>query len=130
MKSILLVLSFIGLVSFCSKDEDPQIAAALIGKWIWIESSGGIAGVIKTPSTTGNEITIEFTAKKFTKFVNGIVDLEMTYKIETGSSIRSKENTFLIIYENDQKQSIELNGNKLILFDECYDCFQYEYLKE
>lgn len=130
MKNTILFLVIIVFASFCSKDDEPKIATELIGSWIWIESSGGIAGVTSTPETTGNEITIEFTSEKYTKYINGVVDIEMTYKIENGNTIRKTENTYLIIYENERKQSIELIGNKLILFDECYDCYQNEYVKK
>ena len=129
MKNIFLFLIFIGIFFSCSKDDDPQISSEIMGKWTWIKSSGGIGSITETPATTGNKITIEFSSEKYTKYINGIVNLVMTYKIETGSSIRMAENTDLIIYENEWKQSIKLSGNKLILYDECYDGFQNEYIK-
>jgi len=130
MKNLILSLIFISLAFFCSANDKSQIATELIGTWIWIKSSGGISGVTSTPATTGNEIKIEFSSEKYTKYINGFVDNEMTYKIEKGNSIRKTGDTYLIIYENDQKQSIELIGKKLILFDECYDCYQNEYVKK
>jgi len=130
MKSIVLILFIIASVSDCSKNDDPKITAELLGKWNWIESSGGFAGKTETPATTGNSITIEFTREKYIKYVNGLAEQEMTYQIEKGKSIRKTEDSFLILYENGRKQSIEIIDNKLILFDECHDCYQNEYVKE
>ncbi len=42
----------------------------------------------------------------------------------------TNEKIDLMIYENDRKQSIVLNENKLILYDECFDCYQNEYIKD
>lgn len=130
MKSLILLLSFISTFTFCSKNVESQIMSELIGKWTWVESSGGIMGKTINPLTTGNQITIEFTSEKFIQYTNNSLELEMSYKIEKGSSIRSTEETFLIIYENGQKQSVTLEENRLILYDECHDCYQNEYVKE
>ena len=129
MKSLLLIFSLFSMLSFCSKEES-QIKDKLIGEWTWVESSGGFAGKIETPSTTGKEITIEFSSEKYIKYVNGDIESEMTYTIEKGSSIRTTEETYLIVYENGKKQSVELIDNKLILYDECHDCYQNEYVRK
>lgn len=131
MKNIFLSLILVVLFSSCLKDDDdPQFASEIIGRWIWIESTGGIDGRTETPVSTGNQITIEFSADSYKKYVNGNLNVQMTYKLEIGESFRLTEKTDLIIYENGWKQSIELCGNKLILYDECTDCFKNEYIKE
>jgi hypothetical protein len=115
------------MTPLCSqKNQVPQ----LLGTWTWLESSGGFAGKTETPETTGNIISITFSKDKYTKYLNGELNSEMTYKIEKGSSIRTEDDTYLIIYENGRKQSIELIENKLILYDECHDCYQNEYIKK
>ncbi len=130
MKNLILLLSLISSLSFCSKNVESQIKTKLIGKWSWIESSGGIMGKTISPATTGNQIIIEFTSNKYFKYTNDSLEIEMSYKIEKGSSIRISEETYLIIYENGQKQSIGMEGNNLILYDECHDCYQNEYVKK
>lgn len=130
MKNLFILLSFFGLFSFCSKNVDSQTLDNLIGKWEWVKSSGGIAGVTKTPENTSSEIMVEFTTEKFIKFMNGDTIQEISYKIEIGKSIRKTEDTNLIIYEDGRIQSYEINGSTLLLFDECYDCFQNEYIRE
>jgi len=130
MKSLLLILSFTSMLSFCSENIKSQITADLEGKWIWAESSGGILGKTTTPATTKRDITIEFTNEKFIQYVNGEIEKELTYTIEKGSSIRTEEDTYLVVYENGRKQSFELKEDRLILYDECHDCFQHEYTKK
>ncbi len=130
MKNLFLLFTFIGIFLSCSKEVKTQVNVEIIGKWIWVETSGGFAGTITTPKSTGNRITIEFTKTSYIKYINGKLDAEMSYIIEPGNSIRKEGKTDLIIYENEKKQSIELKGDKLILFDECFDCFQNEYIRE
>lgn len=130
MKNRILIFVLISAFSSCSKDGEPQISENIIGRWVWVESSGGIGGITETPTTTENEVIIEFSDNKCTKYLNGNIDYVLTYTIEKGNSILTQEETELIIYENGLKQSFKLDGQKLILFNECYDCFQNEYIKE
>lgn len=127
MKNLNILVIILTLISM---DVKAQINNELIGKWKWVESSGGIMGKITNPASTGTKISIEFTSEYFIKYTNDSIITEIKYKIEKGSSIRSNEESYLIVYDNGKKQSINLEGNKLILYDECHDCFQYEYVKE
>lgn len=129
MKYVYIILLFFSTMSLCSKKVESQIKNELTGKWKWVESSGGFAGRIQTPATTQKEIMLEFTSEKCIKYVNGKVESELSYTIKKGPSIRTTEDVYLIIYENDKKQSVDFIDNKLILYDECHDCFQNEYIK-
>ncbi|OGS71082.1 MAG: hypothetical protein A3F91_10230 [Flavobacteria bacterium RIFCSPLOWO2_12_FULL_35_11] len=130
MKKWILILLLASLTINCSYDDEVNINQQLIGEWKWIESSGGIQGEILNPQTTGENRNIEITSDKIKYYTNGILTSEFDYYLQKGESIRTNEKTDLMIYENDRKQSIVLNGNKLILYDECYDCYQNEYIKD
>lgn len=129
MRNIFTFLIFAIIIFSCSKDDD-EIKSGISGEWVWVESFGGIAGITETPATTGNQITIEFQSDRYKKFINGIMDVEMTYMVEKGSSIYTDGKVELIIYENEWEQSVELNDNMLILKDECYDCYKHIYIRE
>jgi len=129
MKNLILILALTTLMS-CTTDHEPNLNSQLSGKWKWVESSGGIDGRTETPLTTGNEKSIEFSSNSIKTYVNGILESELSYEIQQDESIRTMDKTDLIVYEDGRKQSIEINENDLILFDECYDCFQNEYIKE
>ena len=131
MKKICLILLFIVLFFSCSDNNDGQLVVSeIIGSWDWIESTGGIDGRTETPASTGNQIVLEFTAGSYKKYLNGDLEEEMTYKLEEGESMIFGKKTVLIIYQNGWKQSIESCDSKLILHDECSDCFRNEYTKE
>jgi hypothetical protein len=128
VKNIFFTFILITLIG-CTQEGDINLNSRLIGKWKWIESSGGIDGRTETPESTGNVVTIEFTSTTMKTFVNGNLESEVYYEIQSGSSIRSAEKTNLIVYENGTIHSVLLEGNSLVLFEECYDCFQHNYLK-
>lgn len=124
---ILVVLAFLGC------DNEVQIVdknSLLKGEWIWVESSGGIAGTTISPETTGEQRALVINETSIKNYVNGILVLERAYHIEKGSTIRSTKEVDLIVYEYDWKQSFEIASNSLILYDECYDCFQSNYIKK
>lgn len=122
-----LILAILILIS-CESHSNIDDSSSIIGNWIWVESSGGIAGETNTPESTGNQIELEINKYTVKRFENGELMSELAYKIEISESIRSTEKIEMIVYENDWKQSFEKHGKKLYLYDECYDCFQNEYI--
>ena len=129
MKNIFFTFILITLIG-CTQEGDINLSSQLVGKWNWIESSGGIDGRTETPESTGNAVTIEITRTTIKTFINGNLESEVNYDIQSGSSIRTTEKTELIVYENGTTHSVVLEGNSLVLFEECYDCFQHNYLKD
>lgn len=130
MKRLFFALLIVGILMSCSKDNPILDAKDLIGTWRWVKSTGGISGDTETPESTGKQIALEISEDTYKKFVNGVLELEQTYFIGKGQSIWTPQISDLLILEDDSKQSIELDGNKLILYDECYDCFQNEYVRQ
>jgi len=131
MKRLILLVFIVSLFFSCSDENDDQLFVnEILGSWEWVESTGGIDGRTDTPASTGNQIVIEFLAGNYKKYVNGELDEEMTYKLEEGESMIFGKRTVMIIYQNGWKQSIERCDSKLILHDECSDCFRNEYTKE
>lgn len=129
MKKLLFVL-ILFLFLGCNAEDDTTLSSQLIGKWKWVESSGGIMGVTNNPENTGKEITIEFTSDTQKTFINGVLEYQTTYYLERGAPISSTEKVDLINYENGWKQSLEINEDYLVLFDEVYDGFTHEYIKD
>jgi hypothetical protein len=129
MRSIILYFILITIIG-CSNEHNEELPSKLIGKWKWIESSGGIDGRTETPESTGKAVSLEFSLTTIKTFVNGNLESEVKYEIQSGSSIRTNEETDLIVYENGITNSVLIEGNSLVLFEECYDCFQHNYLKD
>ncbi len=124
-----LIFALILAITSCSKDIKTSNGSALNGKWNWVESSGGLAGKTETPATTGKVITIEISNGIIKYFENGVQTVSDSFTTKIQNSIRG-ENKNMIIYKSGRpNQSFELNEKQLILFDECYDCYQSNYSK-
>jgi len=128
MKKILILIVTTLPIFGCFNNDD-LITNQIIGNWIWIQSSGGIDGRTETPESTQTTKKLEITKNLIRTYVNDTLKSEMGYRLEVGESIRGK-NSKLIIYKNGSKQSYEIFKKELILYDNCYDCFQHNYIKE
>lgn len=133
MKKILTILLFSMLVSACSVNSSPQVPYLshdeLLGEWKLVRSSGGISGNITEYGEDDERYVIEFRESDFLSSKNGKELKRAKYEIVLGESIRSTEEIPLIVYETGEKQSFEFRNANLILFDECHDCFQNEYMR-
>jgi len=104
----------------------------LQGKWLWVSTTGGFAGLSTTPESTGNEVIIEFTKDHhFKKYVNQVAQVNDSCQVIMKKSIFSTDLTpQLKFIGEDIHQTIELKGNELVLKEECYDCYQHVYMKQ
>ena len=127
MKKIIFLLMILGFLNSCSTTTDNDSADQIIGEWVWIESSGGLAGTTETPESTEKEITLQISKTSIKKFVNGILESDRHYNIERRESATFGDVREMIVYDNGFRQIFSTTGNRLILFDDCYDCFQAEY---
>jgi hypothetical protein len=129
MKKTFVFAMIIGMLVSCSKQSDIVDIKNLIGEWRWVKSTGGISGDIVTPESTGNQIMLEISEDSYKKFINGTLELELSYYLIIGQSIWTPVPKNIFVFEDESKQSIDLSGNELILYEECYDCFQHEYIR-
>lgn len=111
----------------------------LIGKWTWIESSGGFAGEITSPVTEKYEIQVEFTKKGiYSEWKDKQNQVCSKYEIKKGKSMFSEEERFIITYIPKQNtnstlisDSFEILGNDtLVLKNECHDCFSRVFVRK
>lgn len=116
----------------CSSKTIPGLATGkLEGSWEWISSSGGFAGTVRTPESTGEKRQIEFRGTRQLLFVNGEKVEERKIGFTQGESIFSQEKTLILRYENDAvPQSAGFRGrDTLVLRDEVYDGFSSTYVR-
>ena len=87
----------------------------LIGEWEWVESSGGIAGVTLIPETVGYTQTYKFSSDS---------DL-FIYKNDTlvAQTIYHLNGDTLRIEGQDIYMIVVFKTNRIILYDQCVDCF-------
>ena len=127
MKKLILILLTINVLFGCSTPTHSDAAGQITGEWVWIESSGGIAGTTQTPESTEKEITLQISNSSIKQFINGTLEANRAYTIERRESLVFGELREMIVYDNGFRQSFSITGNRLILIDDCNDCFQAEY---
>jgi hypothetical protein len=131
MKKFLIYGALIFTFLSCSNNSESIInQKSIIGKWVWTKSSGGISGGTLTPSSTGKSIVIEISNLEVKILENGNVSSNNPYVIETKESIFGGQRQMMVYALGKPSQSFSVVGDKLFLNDECYDCYQSEYVKQ
>ncbi|MEN8139166.1 MAG: hypothetical protein ABFR62_12110 [Bacteroidota bacterium] len=133
---LFLFLLLIGLLG-CSKDgeltkdeelEKPINYQEILGKWTWIESSGGYAGTIVTPKILDVNFYLSIKEKEIEKYKDGKLLYSHPYIVDYDLSI-CKEKIPLIIYEDeDVIIPYKVEGDTLILYGKCAD-FTVKYVR-
>ena len=102
----------------------------LYHRWEWVQSSGGIAGVVQTPQSEGYTRAIAFTEEGvFTVYQDNAAIISSTYTIIRAESILDNQEYDMIVFENALLESaiIQLSGDTLILREEVFDGFTHTY---
>ncbi|MFC4721843.1 hypothetical protein ACFO5O_05905 [Geojedonia litorea] len=128
MENKILIALALLISSGCSLTDDSQ-DLSITGDWVWIESTGGIAGTTETPTSTGDTILVTITSNTIRKYTNGSLTFESSYTIQTMESVIYGGQHAMIVYGNGFKQTFRREGKKLYLSDECNDCFVSIYSK-
>lgn len=132
----LIVLAFVLFQTFSFAQKNKT--KLLVGKWEWIESSGGFGGGILTPKTEAYTIRVEFTKKNiFKSYKDGVFNTQNNIKFVTGKSVYSQEEQLLIKYFKGtsadmsmMNDSFEFKGkDTLILKQECHDCYTRTFVR-
>lgn len=127
MTSRVLLYVFVLSTSIgCSSSGDSS-EEKIVGEWQWLISSGGIAGVIETPESTGKDILLQITPDSIKQFSNDELQYKAKYDIiETDENIYQK-NHKIIVPEDGLRLIIDFEGKNLILTQDCFDCFANVY---
>ncbi len=98
--------------------------------WEWIQSAGGIGGVVQTPQSEGYTQSIVFDEEGiYTKYQDNTVVRSGTYNIiRAVSELDDIEYDMVVFDDGSQPQAVTLlNDNELVLREECFDCFTHTY---
>lgn len=124
MKKLILLL-LVMLAIACGGSEE------LLGTYNWQETAGGISGKVENAENTSKIPALVITKDSIKEYENGILMGARAYRLKTQKSIRTGKNERMIIYEDGSiPHSFELQGPELILYEECYDCYEYRYIKQ
>lgn len=128
MKKFVLFAALLVCIVSCSSTSDSVMnGESILGKWQLVKMSGGITGKTVVPKLI-NDIAISKTEIKI--YEGGTLIATEKYTIETKKSIFGGEKQMLVYSSGSPSQGYILEGDKLLLNDECYDCYHKEYTKK
>ncbi|MBA5793328.1 hypothetical protein H1R17_02945 [Flavobacterium sp. xlx-214] len=124
MKKIALLLT-LALTFSCGvlkKDKD-----GYNGTWILQNKSGGFTGRTTQPD---QEVKLVIKNDKIKYFENGKLVSEDVFKVEKAKVIQSTEPQDVIVSKKLMKESISVQGDTLIISQQCYDCYTFMYTRK
>ncbi len=128
LKIIALCLAF----AACESQDNAAPEKALPGKWEWVETRGGIAGITIKATKDQQRQLIYSSEGDFEAFKNGVSIMKTKYTTRKGKSITSTELIPMIYYLPDSlygHQSYHIKSDSLFLFDEFFDGFGHTYVR-
>ena len=128
-----LVVGFFVLLSIISSCEEQVIndSDSIVGSWDWIYSSGGIAGMIETPETTGNSKRLIFNDSLIYWIEKDTLQQLFHYSIQKEKTIFSTDlmPVLKIVEQSSPSKVIFLKGDTLSLADNFPDGFIQTFLR-
>ncbi len=126
-----LVTPAILVSTACSKvvveiDEN-QIPPALFGGWVWIEATGGVAGVTLTPETEGfTRGLVIATPNQITLIQAEQIQVATTLEFVPENGTEPAQLRYALPLLGVTQQTVEFNAEgNLVLTDPCCDGFAY-----
>ena len=114
----------------CNNSTSGNSEDKIVGKWAWIQSSGGYTGDTINPDIVGYSIILAFEENGvYKEYKNGLLKFSSKYFIEKKpyGSINNKRD-FLIIDNRNKEQLIEFEKSiSLKLIENCWDCYIHSY---
>ena len=102
----------------------------LLGTWVWVKSTGGMAGKTTTPKITGHTQSIEFTKDGVEKiFRDGKQESEIKFTV---TEVKHKSETeYLMTIIDRDLQSIKFHGpDVFFIHDKSPDGFDSTYIRK
>jgi len=127
------VVGFLVLLSVISSCEEQVLndADSIVGSWNWVYSSGGIAGMIETPETTGNSKRLILNDSLIYWIENDTIQQLFHYSIQKEKTIFSTDlmPVLKIVEQSSPSKVIFLKGDTLSLADNFPDGFIQTFLR-
>lgn len=132
MKYLYLIILF--LFASCSVfDNEQTIPLEYTGEWQWVESTGGFVGMrIDADSVDYTQTLKIFEQNKAKWYLDG--ELVQEYRAQKLSDDYDAEFILRSILNDDEytpmnRQIMGLNNGKLVIMDECEDCFIHKFIR-
>lgn len=133
MKAMIFILFCFGLFnSGCSNDIQKIELPLLYGKWIWVESSGGIDGRTITPGENEPSKYLRFVKPDLMEsYLDDSLVSSKNFTLEKGLSIYSADSLYFIVEDAGSMPLViyQVTNERLSLADNVYDGFGHEYIR-
>jgi len=121
------ILAVAGLMG-CNDPIAPTTQALLEGDWTWIESSGGIAGEARIPTSTGETMSLRFLGADSVELTrNGALEGATTYQLQSSDGGATMTIEYAQGIFGFASQGLSVTQDELILSDGCCDGFVYRF---
>lgn len=131
MKYKSLFLSFVFIIfSSCNSNNQNEELPLLYGKWIWVQSSGGIDGRTITPNENDPAKYLRFIKPDIMEsYIGDSLIVSRSFSLKKDISIYTSDSLYFIFHENSSfpKVIYMLTDTVLSLSDNFYDGFNEEY---
>jgi hypothetical protein len=128
---LLIFIIFLGCVS-CNTENKNEELPQLYGKWIWIQSSGGIDGRTITPNENEPAKYLQFVKQDIIEsYIGDSLISSGTFSLKKDLSIYSSDSLYFIIDDRNSfpKVIFRLTEKTLSLADNIYDGFSEDYIR-
>jgi hypothetical protein len=106
----------------CRKDNE-----SIVGKWIWVESTGGIAGSKSTPESTGTRIKLKIDDTQIRRYTDGTLSGTWNYTIKDDVTAGQ---SYLIIEGFSWEYTYTVDADYLVMTEQCFDCYSITYKRK
>lgn len=129
-KSLFFIAFTLVLMGLNAQSSSEILFNHLVGKWTWLSTSGGIAGVHQTPENTGDVRSLIFTSDSiYIEIENGDTISQRGFSIRKTESLLMNDTTDMVILYSIRRLRPYLSGDTLTLQEDVYDGFCYQYKK-
>ena len=115
----------------CDGSTGPSDLPRILGRWDWVESTGGIAGVTLTPASTGHEMSLQFLpVGQVRLYEDGSLVRTVGYGVVGDPEADSVELTYQPALWGFESQTATFPSDlELVLTDPCCDGFTYRWVR-
>ena len=112
----------------CNDPIAPTTQELLEGDWTWVESSGGIAGETRTPTSTGETMSLRFLGAGSVELTrNRALEGATTYQLQSSDGGATTTIEYAQGIFGFASQGLSVTQDELILSDGCCDGFVYRF---
>ena len=138
MKTFVMIVISVLMISVmgCQKKEDSTTitgtGTGLVGKWEWVSTTGGIAGVHQTPQKLGYTYWIAFTTDSLYQVFdkNSLMTSSNHFTVFNDISIFTTHIHQMLKSDNSIRSSFDVRNDSLFMYQEVMDGFDMVFIRK